>query len=139
MTDDNKKYASSAVVFWGQVKFMLFVGITIIKKNYIKTLLLLIVTAGAVLFFQANKYFKKPEIQKSAWHSTAEKGFITASIPKGIPSRTVLDSLYRKKLITNYNWSLLLIKVFKMENSFKAGKFDIPDSLNDYQTLYYLS
>jgi len=139
MKKDNKGYASSSQVFWGQVKFALFVGVTIFKNNFLKIIGLFLIAGIIWTFVWGNKYFTKPEIQKASWRTDDTKGFKAVCIPKGISSRAVLDSLHKKKLVSNYNWSLLLVKVLKMENVFKAGKFDIPDSLNDYQTLYYLS
>ena len=139
MDNENNGYATSSQVFWGQVKFALFAGVVIFKNNIIKILSLMLLAGIIFVLFWGENYFSKPEIKKASWRIDNAKGFETICIPKGISSRAVLDSLYNKKLITNYNWSLLLIKAFEMENVFKAGKFDIPDSLNDYQTLYYLS
>lgn len=38
MDNENNGYATSSQVFWGQVKFALFTGVTIFKNNIIKIL-----------------------------------------------------------------------------------------------------
>ncbi len=138
--DDNKnKYATGKEIMVAQVKFFFFVIVTVLKNYYKIVTVFLLLLLFIPLYMAYSSYFTKPTIAKGKYHEKTDSAFVTVYIPKGISSTAVLDSLYAKGLINGYHWSKLLLKFFKFEKQFKAGMFDVPDTLNDYATLYYLS
>jgi UPF0755 protein len=82
-------------------------------------------------------YFQKPIVQPSRYKTS--DGYVTIKIPFGISAKAVLDTLERNGLIHHKFWAKTLVRIFGFDKDFKSGLFDIPDSLNTYQTLYYLS
>lgn len=134
--DKNSIYPSKIEKLLAQCKFVIFV-LKVMIRNYLKYIVIgIFFIIGIALFWKGITYFVPPEIKKPQYKNVKGTSIL---IPKGTSSKVVLDSLEQKDIIQNRFWARIIMKVFGFDKRIKAGLFFLPDTLNTYQTLYYLT